>query len=404
MPASEMRVPPTVGLDASELLTDLVGLRRHLHAHPEVGLDLPETQTAILDALADLNLDVTTGTGLTSVTAVLRGNRPGPVVLLRSDMDALPVREATGLPFASHSGAMHACGHDLHMAGLVGAARLLANHREELPGTVIFMFQPGEEGYAGGKMMIEEGVLDAAGARPVAAYAVHVDCTTPHGQAVTRSGPMMASVSALHLTVRGTGGHAAYPHLSVDPVPVIAEVILAVQTFVARRIPVTDPAVVSITRITSDSAAGNVLAAAVSLEVNVRTLSRATLETIRTELPTLIRRITEAHGCTLESRFVDSYPVTVNDADETERVFAVLNDLYGDRTMRLPSPGMASEDFAYVLDEIPGALVFLGVQPPPASGITSGAMHSERARFDDALLAEHAALLAELAWRRLTDP
>jgi amidohydrolase len=162
---------------ASGLLDDLVALRRRLHADPEVGLDLPRTQAALLDELAALQsfgLEVSTGTGLSSITAVLRGALPGPVVLLRADMDGLPVREATGLDFASGNGAMHACGHDLHMAGLVGAARLLAERRAELAGTVIFMFQPGEEGFAGGRLMIGEGVLDAAGERPAAAFATTV--------------------------------------------------------------------------------------------------------------------------------------------------------------------------------------------------------------------------------------
>ncbi|MGW6456839.1 M20 metallopeptidase family protein [Streptomyces sp. NPDC055078] len=377
---------------------DLIALRRALHAHPEVGLDLPRTQTAVLTALDGLGLAVTTGDGLTSVTAVLRGGRPGPVVLLRSDMDALPIQEATSLPFAAANGAMHACGHDLHMAGLVGAARLLAARRAELPGTVVFMFQPGEEGYAGGRLMIEEGVLEAAGERPVAAYAVHVDCVTPGGRAVTRPGPMMSGVSALHIRVAGTGGHAAYPHHGVDPVPVAAEIILAVQSFVARRIPVADPAVVSVTRVSSDSAAGNVLAGSVSLEANLRVLSPATLALVRDELPALAVALGEAHGCTVETEYVESYPVTVNDPAETERVLALLGERYGDRVVRLPFPGMASEDFAYVLEKVPGTLVFLGVRPENGS---SGPMHSERAVFDDSRLDEHAALLAELAWRRL---
>ncbi|MGB4778889.1 M20 metallopeptidase family protein, partial [Microbacterium sp.] len=171
-------------------------LRRALHADPEVGLDLPRTQARLLSAIDGLGLEVETGRELSSITAVLRGGRPGPVVLLRADMDALPIVEATGLPFASTNGAMHACGHDLHMAGLVGAARLLAARRDEVPGTVVFMFQPGEEGFAGGRLMIDEGVLDAGGARPVAAYAVHVDSVTPAGVAVTRGGPIMASASA----------------------------------------------------------------------------------------------------------------------------------------------------------------------------------------------------------------
>ncbi|GGL42624.1 amidohydrolase [Phycicoccus endophyticus] len=380
------------------LRADLVALRRRLHACAEVGLDLPRTQAALLAALDGLGLEVTTGRALTSVTAVLRGGRPGPVVLLRSDMDALPVQERTGLEFAASDGAMHACGHDLHMAGLVGAARLLAARREELPGTVVFMFQPGEEGWAGGRLMLQEGVLDAAGERPVAAYAVHVDCVTPRGQAVTRPGPMMASVSALRLRVVGTGGHAAYPHHGVDPVPAAAHVVLAVQSFVARRVPVADPAVVSVTRVASDSAAGNVLAAAVSLEANIRALSPQTLDLVRRELPAQLVAVGEAHGCTVEVEYVESYPVTVNDPAETEWVLAVLDELYGEQVVRLPFPGMASEDFAYVLEKVPGTLVFLGVRPEDGQ---SGPMHSEHAVFDDSGLGEHAALLAQLAWRRL---
>jgi hippurate hydrolase len=395
-----MPAPDPLDLAASAMLPELVALRRTLHAAPEVGLALPGTQATIAEALDGLGLEISLGRTLSSVIAVLRGGKPGPVVLLRSDMDGLPVVEATGLPFASRNGAMHACGHDLHMAGLVGAARLLAERRAELAGTVVLMFQPGEEGYAGGRLMIEEGVLDAAGDRPVAAFAIHVDCETTGGSAVTRQGPMMASVSVLHLRIVGTGGHAAHPHHAVDPVPVAAEVVLAVQAFVTRRIPVTDPAVVSITRISSDSAAGNVLATSVALEANIRTLSRETLAIVRTELPRLVAALGEAHGCTVEAEWVDSYPVTVNDPTETAWVLDLLDERYGDAVVRLPAPSMASEDFAYVLEEVPGTLVFLGVEPTDLDH-AAAPMHSERAVFDDSRLGEHAALLAQLALRRL---
>ncbi|QLD13389.1 amidohydrolase [Microbacterium oleivorans] len=382
-------------------MPSLVSLRRVLHAEAEVGLDLPRTQRLIVEALAGLDLEITTGATLTSVTAVLRGGRPGPVVLLRADMDALPVIESTGLPFAA-ADAMHACGHDLHMAGLVGAARLLAARRAELPGTVVFMFQPGEEGYAGGRIMLDEGVLDAAGERPVAAYAVHVDCTTEGGTAVTRPGPIMASASGLRVTVRGSGGHAAWPAHAIDPMPVAAEIVLAVQSFVARRVPVSDPAIVSVTRIASDSAAPNVLSATVELEANVRTLSPQTLQLIRTELPRLVTAIGEAHGCRVDVRFVDSYPVTVNDPAETAVVLGILDEIYGaDNVVRLPQPSMASEDFAYVLEEVPGTLVFLGVRPVATPADAAAGMHSAGAVFDDGRLDTHAVVLAELAWRRL---
>lgn len=384
---------------AADVLRDeLIAVRRELHRTVETGLDLPGTQAVLLRELAPLDLEVALGSSLTSITAVLRGGRPGPVVLLRADMDGLPIAEATGLPFAATSGAMHACGHDLHMAGLLGAARLLSAHRDELPGTVILMFQPGEEGQAGGRIMVEEGVLDAAGERPVAAYALHVDSATPRGQLVTREGAMMASASALRMTLRGSGGHAAFPQLGIDPVPVAAQLILAVQTFAARRLPATDPAVISITRLSSDSEAGNVLAATVSLEANIRTLSTATLEVVRSQLPALLAGIAEANGCTFESEFLPSYPVTYNDPAETRAVLGALDELVGaDRVTRLAAPSMASEDFSYVLEQVPGALVFVGAAPD--SGPVP--LHAETAVFDDSVLPLQAQVLAELAWRRL---
>lgn len=384
--------------EAAAIRDDLITIRRQLHRAVETGLELPQTQAIILRELTGLDLEVTTGTSLSSVTAVLRGGRPGPTVLLRGDMDGLPIVEASGLDFAATSGAMHACGHDLHMAGLLGAVRLLAARRAELPGTVVFMFQPGEEGQAGGRVMIEEGVLDASGERPVAAYAIHVDCSTPRGQLVTREGAMMASANALRLTLRGTGGHAAFPQLAVDPVPVAAQLILAVQTFAARRLPATDQAVISITRLSSDSEASNVLASEVQMEANIRTLSKETLRTVRDELPKLLTALAEANGCTLDATFIESYPVTYNDPVETRFVLDTLDDLVGStRVTRLEAPSMASEDFAYVLDAVPGTLIFVGAAPDGGSV----GLHSERAVFDDGVLDLQASVLAELAWRRL---
>jgi hippurate hydrolase len=393
---------PDFAAEAEALADELVALRRRLHAHPEIGLQLPATQQALADAMAGLGLQVTRGEALTSLTAVLRGAADGPVVLLRADMDALPITEATGLPFASADGAMHACGHDLHMAGLVGAARLLAAHRDELPGTVVLIFQPGEEGYAGGRLMIEEGVLDAAGERPVAAYAIHVDSKTPFGQFVTRPGPIMASAAGARIRIEAVGGHAASPHLGVDPVPVAAQIVLAIQGFVARSVPVADPAVVSVTRIASDSTAPNVLATSVDLDLNIRTLSRETLELVRGRLLDLVAAIGEAHGCTVTSEYIASYPPTRNDPVETARMLELLDRLHGvDRVTRLPAPSMASEDFAYVLEEVPGALLFLGATPPETAVEEADPMHSDGALFDDSVLPLQAATLATLAWERM---
>jgi amidohydrolase len=228
--------------DARAAAPDLVRLREALHREPEVGLSLPRTQERVLAALDGLPLEITTGVATTSVTAVLRGDRrdtgdpAGPTtVLLRGDMDALPVAERSGEEFAADNGMMHACGHDLHTAALVGAARLLCAHRERLAGDVVLMFQPGEEGWDGAGAMIREGVLDAAGRRADHAYALHVLSTRlPAGLVVGRPGIALAASFELDVTVRGGGGHGAYPHLARDPVAAAAEMIVALQTAVTR--------------------------------------------------------------------------------------------------------------------------------------------------------------------------
>ncbi|WP_414672564.1 M20 metallopeptidase family protein, partial [Lapillicoccus sp.] len=222
--------------DSRAVQGDLRDLRRALHRHPEIGLDLPRTQERVLTALDGLTLQTTLGRRTTSVTGVLRGggapaDRPRPVVLLRADMDALPVQELAEVEYRSQvDGAMHGCGHDLHTAMLVGAARLLEAHRDELPGDVVLMFQPGEEGWAGAKVMIDEGVLDAAGRRADAAYGMHVFSTmAPHGTFVTKSGPMLAASDGFAVTVKGSGGHGSAPHAALDPVPAAAEMVTALQ-------------------------------------------------------------------------------------------------------------------------------------------------------------------------------
>src|SRR5258707_9847138 len=234
--------------EAAAIAGEIAELRHAIHREPEIGLDLPKTQRKVLDALDGLPLEVSTGTALTSVTAVLRGAKPGPAVLLRGDMDALPVTEATGVQFACRiDGVMQACGHDLPTAMLAGAARLLSARQAELPGSVIFMFQPGEEGQGGARFMIEEGVLDAAGERPVAAYGLHVmSDREPTGVFSTRPGPLMAAADVLEVTVRGRGGHASRPHVSADPIPAACEMVTALQVMITRRFDVFDPVVVTV--------------------------------------------------------------------------------------------------------------------------------------------------------------
>ena len=379
-----------------KLLPEATRLRRSLHRIPEVGLELPRTQAAVLHALEGFGLEVTTGRGLSSVTAVLRGGRPGPTVLLRADMDALPVHEETGLPFASeHGGAMHACGHDAHMAMLAGAARLLADRRDGIAGNVVFMFQPGEESFGGAQQMLAEGVLDAAGEPASAAFALHVFPTDGSGCAHTRGGPLMGSSDILHAELIGRGGHASAPHRALDPVPVAAEAVLALQTYVARRTDPMDPVVLTIGKLEAGTTS-NVIPEAASLLGTLRTLSEATRTAVKADVVTLLEGVIRAHGLEATVGWEDGYPVVVNDPEAARFALEAAAAVLGPRnTVELPLPVLASEDFSYVLQRIPGAMVFLGAQPPGADA--PEALHSNRMLMDEDAMAAGIALHAAFA-------
>src|ERR1700691_5722701 len=282
--------------EAAQLADQIADLRRAIHREPEIGLQLPKTQRKVLDALDGLPLEISTGQGLSSVTAVLRGGQPGPVVLLRGDMDALPVTEETGLPYASViPGVMHACGHDLHTAMLAGAAQLLSAHRDELPGTVIFMFQPGEEGYAGARHMIAEGVLAAAGERPAAGYALHVAAERlPFGTFSTRPGAMLAAADQFTVTVHGRGGHASTPHRTADPIPVAAEMVTALQTLVTRKFNVFDPVVITVGSFHAGTI-DNVIPDEARFWATARSFSEASRAALAELVPRLIGDIARGH-------------------------------------------------------------------------------------------------------------
>lgn len=382
---------------ASSILPELVRLRRSLHREPEVGIKLPRTQQKVLAALEGLDLEITTGTETTSVVAVLRGANPGPAVLLRGDMDALPVHEETGLAFAATNGAMHACGHDLHASGLVGAAKLLAARRDEMFGNVIFMFQPGEEGAGGAAIMLQEGLLEAAQDKPEAAYAIHV-APGRAGVFHSRSGPMLAGANELHITIRGAGGHGSKPESAVDPVPGLLETADALQTMVTRRFSVFDPVVLTVTQLRAGEAI-NVIPDSASLGATVRALSQESVDTLIIETKRLAEGIAAAHQCSADVRLDVKYPVTVNDAEKTEVGMNVLRGVFGeDRVEVSENPAMGSEDFSYVLNEVPGALFMLTCSPPDVDQETMAYNHSPRVLFDDAILGDHAAALAELGW------
>jgi amidohydrolase len=383
---------------ARELLDDAVALRRRLHRRPEIGLALPATQEAVLEALEPLDLDVRRGARTSSVVAVLDGALPGPTVLLRGDMDALPLPEDTGLDFASGiPGAMHACGHDAHTAMLAGAARLLAARRASFSGRVVFMFQPGEEGHHGARVMIEEGLLDEWS--PSAAFAIHTTPTIAAGAIATRPGPIMASDDIFVAKIRGRGGHASMPHDALDPVPIACSIVQSIQSFVTRRIDAFDPAVITVTRIDAGTAF-NVIPETVRLCGTMRSVSARTRTQVRDELRRLIETLAAAHGAEAEVTLHEGYPVTVNDPDMAGFASRIATELVGADAVRpLRSPVMGAEDFSYVLERVPGAMVLLGTRPEGGGHIAPN--HSNRMRLNEAAMATGIALHASVALRFL---
>jgi amidohydrolase len=399
-PASLSHDPRFTGLleAARALQPRTVALRRQLHKHPEVGLDLPKSQAAVRHALEGLGLHVSTGESCTSVTAVLNGDKQGPTVLLRGDMDALPLREDSGLAFSSEEeGAMHACGHDTHTAMLVSAARVLNTRRDALAGKVVFMFQPGEEGQHGARHMLEEGVLEAGG-RPVEqAFALHITSTAPSGAVMCRPGPMMASADAFTVTVTGKGGHGAMPDRAIDPVPAAAAMVGALQTMVTRRFSVFDPAVLTVGRITAGTTS-NIIPETAELQGTVRTLSDHARKLVQSEIPKVCEHIAAAHGCTSNFKIDTGYPPTNNDAEVAPRVLDLAAVVLGQKnSVLMPEPLMAAEDFSYVLQKVPGALAFLGACPPGVTPEEAAPNHSNRVHFDESAFAHGVALYSAFA-------
>jgi amidohydrolase len=394
-------------LDAARAIQpDVVAIRRRIHRHPEIGTDLPITQDVIVEELAKLGLEGRRGTALTSVVAVIEGGRPGPTVLLRGDMDALPLHEDTGLDFASEvDGAMHACGHDTHVAMLLGAGRLLQERRAELPGRVILMFQPGEEGFGGAKTMIEEGLLDAAGAgdaRPTGALAIHISTRYPSGEIHMRPGPEMASTDVIRITVHGRGGHASAPHTALDPIAVAAEIVLALQVMVGRRVDVFDPAVVTIAQITAGTT-NNIIPESAFLFGTIRTVSAERREQVRAGVRQVAEGIAAAHGATADVDLEAGYPVTINDPEYTTFVMDTARSLMGNEGVaELRAPIMGGEDFSYVLQQVPGAMAFLGGTPPGIDPEKGPQNHSNLVVFDEDALPVGVALYAAVAIRHLT--
>lgn len=384
-------------LDAARAISaEVVALRRAIHAEPELGLHTPRTRDKVRAALADLPLTWREGPSTTGLVATLEGGAgPGRHVLLRGDMDALPMPEETGLPFASQiQGAMHACGHDAHTAMLAGAARVLAGRRAELSGTVSFMFQPGEEGHHGARFMLEDGLIDPL---PDAAFALHVMPNARHGLVAGRAGPLMAAADQFEIVVRGAGGHASMPHQTQDPVPVACQIVLAIQTLVTRQFNAHDPVVVTVARIEGGTA-HNVIADFATLKGTMRTLSPGHRTKLHAALRQLADGIAVAHGLAAEVRIIEGFPVTICDARAVAFGERVTAELFGEGAWQtLPAPIMGAEDFSYVLEKVPGAMFFLGVAEDGADWNSCCGIHSPRMMVDEAVLPRGTALLAGLA-------
>jgi hippurate hydrolase len=388
---------------ARRLQPHTVALRRSLHRHPEQGLHLPKTQSAVVQALAGLPVQVHIGQqSTTSVIGVIDGARSGPTVLLRADMDALPVTEESGVPFSSElPGSMHACGHDTHVAMLASAARLLAERRDELAGRVLLMFQPGEEGFHGARHMLNEGLLELAGT-PELALALHITSTLDSGLVQTRPGAIMACSDVLQVTVTGQGGHASAPQNAVDPVPAAAAMVGMLQTMITRTFSVFDPAVLTVTRIVAGTTT-NIIPETAQLEGTIRALSEHTRMKLHGEVRRVCEHVAAAHGCTATVEIDHGYPVTVNDDEVSHRVIDLARETLGQRHAEpMPDPLMGAEDFSYVLAKVPGAIAFLGACPEDRDPDTAPANHSNRVVFDESAMVHGVALYAGFALQALT--
>jgi amidohydrolase len=387
---------------ANSVQHDTVALRRSIHLEPELGLRTPKTLAKVRQALEGLPLRLKTGPSTTGLIAILEGARPGRTVLLRGDMDALPMPEDTNLEFASTvAGAMHACGHDAHTAMLASAAKVLCAHRERLAGRVLFMFQPGEEGWHGARYMIDDGLLDDPA--PDAAFAIHIAPNAPAGVLSSKPGPLLASADVLEITVRGRGGHASMPHHALDPIPIACEIVAALQTLVTRQVDVFDPAVVTIGQILAGST-NNVIPETADLVGTIRTVSESTRARVHAGIARIVEHVARAHGAEGTTTITPGFPVTVCDGRAValaERAIAAT--LGPDAWQTMERPIMGAEDFSYVLQRVPGAMMMLGVCPEGQDWHTACPCHSNRMVLNESALARGVAAYCAVAERFLAE-
>jgi amidohydrolase len=365
----------------ADLAPAIAGWRRDLHAHPELLFDTHRTSAFVADRLRAAGCDeVVTGLGRTGVVGVIRGRSTasGKVIALRADMDALPILEATGLPYAAETpGKMHACGHDGHTAMLLGAAQYLAETRH-FDGAAVLVFQPAEEGGGGGREMVEDGLMDRFGIQEI--YGMHNWPGRPVGDFAIRPGGLMAASDLFTVAVAGRGGHAAQPHQTVDPVVAASAIVLGLQSIVARNADPLTPAVISVTSFRTPTDAFNVIPEHVELRGTTRSLDPALQDLIETRMRTLVEALAAAHGAEAAITYTRSYPVTVNAPAQTDFAASVAAGVVGPSRVETDTPPvMGAEDFSFMLNARPGAFIFVG------NGDTAG-LHHPKYDFNDELI------------------
>lgn len=372
----------------------IVALRRDIHREPELMFDTVKTAGKVLAALDGLPLEIQTGVAENGIVATLEGGGEGPAIGLRADMDALPIREETGLPFASETdGRMHACGHDGHTSMLVGAAHALSGMKDRLNGTVKFIFQPAEEGGGGGKVMVEEGAAEGV----ASIFALHLWPGLPFGTVASKGGPIMAAADAFEMRIKGSGGHGAMPHLTTDAVAIAAQVVTALQTVVSREVDPVEPAVLTVGKIHAGNVF-NVIPETAQLGGTVRTLNAALRQRMPERIEELARGVARGMRGDAELEYQFSYPITSNDEEAAKHALAVAETLFGkESVLELPNPSMGAEDFSFFLEKIPGAFIWLGV------GEDVSGLHTPTFAFDEEILPRGSALLAALALDTLSE-
>jgi len=385
--------------EAQDLLPQMVSWRRDFHRHPELGFQEVRTASIVAQHLHDLGLEVTQGIGRTGVVAVLEGNRPGPTVMLRFDMDALPIREANQTDYISQTpGVMHACGHDGHTAIGLGVSTLLARHRAELAGRVKFVFQPAEEGLGGALAMINDGALESP--RPDIAFGLHLWNTLPVGRAIVQAGHLMAASDKFILRVRGRGGHGALPHETIDAVVVGAQLVIALQTIVSRNVDPTQTAVLTIGRFQAGQVY-NVIAETAELVGGFRSFNAAVRQTMIERVEAITKGIAGTFGATGEVEWLPIAPPVVNDEKATAHIAAVAKDILGAENVSGSGPLMVSEDMAEFLSRVPGCFFFIGSMNEERG--LKYPHHNPRFDFDESAMPLGLAIMCEATARILRE-